>query len=416
MMEFFIETKPFKEALKKVSLAANGKTPLTSCVKLISSEVQGKPRLTLTAYNAETMAIACALGLEELTESGEVAVPANLLGDIVDVVTAEKVTLKVVDNSLLVIAGKSETKIPVIKVSDLPAFPQTGKDCSRVELASKVISEALRLVAFAVPNKEGQRFRGMAFDFSDKTLSFVGTDGNRMAALSIPLEYSFGDSIQVVPAETLPVIKSLLGEGQVKVVFDDKSMTFFFGNTLLVIQKKTDLVFPNYKTITKEQTPDKAVSTVKVKASSFEEIFRLAGPVVSRAKDKYIDLAVGEAKIGIKASALDGAAEYNGEISVETTGQEIQVRFNYDYLEDHLKVFTELELYLLGEKRPLVLGGNYNSALTNASYYSCVLPIMIAAAATPDPKGDKKKTVKADKTAEKTPEASKDASSEASAA
>jgi DNA polymerase-3 subunit beta len=232
------------EALGKIEkiTSKNLTLPVLQCVLLT---VTGK-ELTLRATNLD-VGVEVTLPVKVTTE-GVVAVPAGILSQYINNIPKEKVvTLKVVDQNLVIVTNQSSTTIKALAHDEFPLIPEAvGEEFT---LPSLIIQEGLKSVWYSASTSSIKPELSSVYIYSgDKTIVFVATDSFRLAEKHFPIKEHKELPPFLLPLKNIPdVLKFLDGyTGEVTVSIAKNQITLVFPGHYLT-SRVVEGTFPDYK-------------------------------------------------------------------------------------------------------------------------------------------------------------------------
>lgn len=358
------------------SIATNSPIP---ALKGIFLKAEGDS-LTLESTDTE-LRISSSISAQ-VTEAGNVLIPAALFGDLIRLVSDERVELNTVENGQVLQVNYTNS-IVNLNCFDPEDYPVAEEKELKPLLAINpdTFSESIRQVSFAA-SKDLARpiLTGTLFDIkSPEMMTLVATDSHRLTRKDVSingLESDLDQISAIIPSRVLnEVNRAVAGnplEEDVYVGFSDTSVFFKYGNTLIRSQL-IDGQFPHYD----EVIPKAITTTVAADAEDLNRSFNRAA-LIALADSKGRG---GVVKQSIKAGVMDITAqshdvgEVKESIPIEKTGEDLEIAFNARYLLDVLKALDSerITIEYSGSLSPALFKGEDKN-----SYLYLVLPIRIS--------------------------------------
>jgi len=292
----------------------------------------------------------------QVKQQGSVTLPAAKLHDIARSLPEAEVSFKLEDRNVMTIkCGRTRYKISGQPKDDFPGFPEI-KAASGVKLPGSVLSEMIERVTFAITTEDPRySLNGALLILKDKTLTFVATDGHRLAFVSKTMEIEAPkEEIKViVPRKALSEVQKMTAD------LNDKDEVIFghSGNHVFFIvgdHKLTSNIlegnFPRYENV----MPKSCDTSLTLPT---DELMRAVRRVSLLASDRFgraVQLALSSGKLELFSKTEMGEAEEALEIDYD--GPETKIGFNARYLIDFLNVVgspsvqLELNPHREGEK------------------------------------------------------------------
>jgi DNA polymerase-3 subunit beta len=349
--------------------------PLTSAIGLASRAVATRPdrpalagvllaadaeaqTLALTGFNLEVgihLTIATVV-----SEGGELVVPAKLFGDIVSRLPESDVTVTVRDTTVTVACGSSRYEIQGLPATEFEALPVVNSP-EILYLPVEKLLEGMRASLFAAATDETKQvLRGVRVTASAERLELAATDGHRLAVVEMVLvepgaEMLMGHLEATIPVRTLRELERMLvqlPEVAVAVQCDCAQVTFTSGDRRLT-SRLLDGAYPNYRQLLPAQFEREVTLDRKQLVAALERVAILADRKNNIVK-LTIDTLAQEVKLSVEAPDLANGSET---LTVQASGESMDIAFNVRYLLDGLKVMdsAEVQLRLNGAVQPAVL-------------------------------------------------------------
>lgn len=334
-----------QENLKNaVSLASHFTSPKAQLPILGSILLKtNKSKLLLSATNLET-SITTSIGAKTETE-GEIAVNGKTLNDVITNLSSGQIELIVDKEQVKITSGKFKSNILGSNSADFPNLPKSvGKNS--FSLKASEFNNSLSKVLFAVSFDETRPIlTGVLFVSKGNNLYLVATDGFRLSELKFKTEVKMPDVKLIIPKAVLNELIKINGTEEIEVSFDKENNQVIFGiGDTILSSRIIEGEFPDYEKI----IPSLSVATINVDRVELEKAIKLAS-VFARDSGKIVKFKILEDLLIITAeSSSSGNQETSLEIrSEEKIDKEINIMFNYSFIEDVLKVITDDEIKIV---------------------------------------------------------------------
>ena len=207
---------------------------------------------------------------------------------------------------------------------------------------------------------------GVYMEYSENKLVMVSTDGRRLAFIEIEIGKIKNFSSVIIPPKILSIISKRSGdEGLVSLSVTDKMIFIKFGSYSLS-SVLLEGQFPNYrKVIPENQEKHFFVNRLEL----MDALRRVTLLVEHKSYKIYIGLRSGKMVI---YSEVGEKGDANEEIPCRYDGEEIDIAFNYTYIEEPFKVISSNEV--------CVKFSDPSKAITifpvpESNYYHVVMPM-----------------------------------------
>lgn len=324
-----------EELLKGLTIAmravsSRAQLPVLSAIKI---EAQ-KGELVMSSTDLE-IGIRLRI-LAKVEKAGVVAVPAKTFGELLATLSPGKLSLELVENNLVIKAGKFVGKVATQEVADFPILPALSE--AMIEVGAAELARAVQGVGFASARETLRPvLTGVLMELS-QGLRLVATDGFRLAVASLGIKGStLGETKTIlVPARALQESSKIQREGVIKLGYlPESKQVIFASEQVMLVSQIIDGNFPDYNKI----LPKEFVWSIEV---SREELVAAVKTVQVFARDNsnMMRWRVGSGKLVVAASA-GGSGEGETEVVARTEGEEeLEVVFNAKYVLDYLTLLS----------------------------------------------------------------------------
>jgi DNA polymerase-3 subunit beta len=328
-MEFVIRQGALKDELGFVQGIVEKKTtiPVLSNI-LIESVGEGTIRIVGTDLDTTIRCEAAA----DIRTGGAMCIQARKLFDIVRLLPDADVHFRKEENEWVkVTCAKSNFRLAGVSKENFPEVPNFKS--APLKLSSKVFNQFIHLTGFAI-TQEQSRFTlsGAKFMVGDGAIKMVTTDGHRLAYIE-KRESLDGTMDALIPKKALTELVKIARENEGDISFGEDTNHIYFevGGRLLITRKLTG-TFPNYEMV----IPKNNDKTVTFDAEEMKAAIRRVSLMADeRTRSVKLTIKPNEIEIGAQSSE---EGEANESITADYTGEEVQIGFNSQYVQDFLNV------------------------------------------------------------------------------
>ncbi len=344
-MKFLCQQADLSSSLSLVSRAVSGKPslPILTNIKLVATA----GRVQLTGFDL-SLGIQTSFGAE-VSEAGEIALPAKLLNDIVSRLPSGEITIEQNDSQNgdgIVVTVKSQTGTYQVRGMDATEFPELPEpeDGEIQHLPITALIDGLRGALIACSQDETKPIlTGVNFKLEAEKLEFAATDGHRLGVVETFLEAEQGAESTLeltVPARALRELEKMLGGKQAieKISFSlGEGQAVFAWETAhgqqQLITRTIEGNYPDYRALIPSSFGKQVTIDRKQLVSALERIAVLADQHNNLVKftisneNQSLDLSVEAQDIGSGRESL----------TAQVSGDDIEIAFNVRYLLDGLK-------------------------------------------------------------------------------
>jgi len=274
--------------------------------------------------------------------SGEALTPIACIAGLVHELDKEFITIEREEGQfgLSISSGNDEFKIIGHDPGDFPSSPETTQ-CAGFEVESAVLTEAIRLVAFAASKDPSRRqLMGVAFVAEGAKAYFVASDGKRLAEYVVATaERADKRREGILPLAAVEAIAKLLplDNGQVSIKIDpDLQQAVVSHERGRVLCRLIEGQMPDYVSL----IPSEFATTVEGSARELLAAVRKAAVLTTR-DNAFVRLEYGDGAFSVHVSSKETGSGVVPVDNVTVSGDPIVVNFAVQYLSDGLRVMGD---------------------------------------------------------------------------
>jgi DNA polymerase III subunit beta len=324
--------------------------PVLSCV-LIDAEKTNF--ITLRATNLD-------LGIEisvpaKVEESGSVALPASTTAAFINSITepTAKVKIELQQGNIKISTSKTSSVIKTLPHDDFPSIPRVSSGNS-FSLNAADFVKGLKSVWYSSSVSSIKPELSSVYVYCENEfVVFVATDSFRLAEKRIKIKKTKDFGQILIPYKNIPEIMRVLEniEGEVAVELD-KNQISFAHEGIYLISRVVDGIFPDYKQIIPKQSVTEAtvlkqdlVGALKISNIFSDKFNQVNVKVLPEAKK--CEIRTKNNDVGENLTTIDAA----------TTGEDIDINFNYKYIIDCFQSVDSdsVTLTFNGLHRPMII-------------------------------------------------------------
>ncbi|MGH9914661.1 MAG: DNA polymerase III subunit beta [Pyrinomonadaceae bacterium] len=338
-MEFTIE----RAALQKELGFVQGVVERKNTIPILSNiliETLGERTIRITGTDLD---VTIRSDVEaDITTPGSICIQARKLFDITRLLPDAPVKFTREENYwVTMICERAKFRVPGVSVENFPELP--GFKSAPVSIPAGTIRKMIERTIFAVTMEETRyALSGAKFIIGKEGAVMVATDGHRLALIStkeIEEEVKNVGANVLIPKKTLGELNKLLAaqDGSVKFGSDESHVYFEVGNHLL-ISRLLNGKFPNYEMVI-PQNNDKVTT---INAAELNRIIKRVS-VMADEQTRVVKLGLRKAEIKVSAKTAE-EGEATETAPVDYSGEEVEIGFNTNYVQDFLSVVGEGEV------------------------------------------------------------------------
>lgn len=336
-MEFVIKQSVLKDELGFVQGIVEKKSTIPVLSNILIESV-GENTIRIVGTDLD-VTIRCEAEAD-IRQSGAMCIQARKLFDIVRLLEDADVHFTKDENEWVRLnCGKSHFRLAGVSKENFPEVPSFKS--APMKLPAEIFNHFIQHTAFAITNEQSRfTLSGAKFVLADGTAKMVTTDGHRLAFIERRLaENSQTETMDaLIPKKALMELVKIARDANGDVSFgEDPNHIYFEVDGRLLITRKLSGTFPNYEMVIPKDNDKTAIfDSEEMKAA----IRRVALMADERTRSVRLTIRSGEIEIGAQSSE---EGEANEKVSAEYSGEEVQVGFNSQYLQEFLNVVSSKE-------------------------------------------------------------------------
>lgn len=268
-------------------------------------------------------------------EPGEITVPARKMLDICrELPEKAEIELSCADQRLTIRSGRFRSTLSTLPAADFPAVDRSTAEMETV-LDAKAFKRLLDRTAFAMAQQDVRYFlNGMLIELGNGHVRTVATDGHRLAMshLAVPAADATVKQV-IVPRKGILELQRLLHEldGNVNITIGSNHLCAESADFTLTT-KLVDGRFPDYERVVPKNGS-------KVVMADKQELRQALNRTAILSNEKFRGIRVNLSSGQLQLSANNPEQEEAEEVvTVDYTGDDLEVGFNVGYIQDVLGV------------------------------------------------------------------------------
>lgn len=285
----------------------------------------------------------------DVVGDGEVAVPAQVFGQVVRALPGDEVDLGLDEKEMEINSGSYSTRLQLVDADQAPSLKFGDEYDGQLDAAE--FAKALSDVRYAAATADYQAiFRGVKLELHERRTRAVASDGFRLAYFN--LESSSGLDVELVlPARSVEELVRILDPGEVRLAVGEGQLMLATQRSRLNL-KLMDGSFPDYERVIPSSFPVSVTTEAKRLSDAVSRVALMA----DRTTNNRVDMFVKDGVMQITAEGAFGRSQEALTVSQEGAEPEIAVAFNAKYLVDALSPLSgRICISLSSETAPSVV-------------------------------------------------------------
>ena len=343
-MKFFVEKKVIFKTLSHLQSIVDKRNVLP-----ILSNILIEAKKNEIIMSSTDMDISIKENIDcEVIEEGATTINAQLIYDIIKKLHDDS-RIELISNNgkiLTLRSGVSKFSLACLPKEEFPLI-ESKIEGKKIITKSENIHNLIEKTKFAISNEETRYFlNGLYFSINNENgksmLTFVGTDGHRLAKYSI-LNSTKSDDVNgvIIPKKTINELYKLLSDNftEIEIEISSNKIVFNIGK-LIFISKLIDGSFPDYKRV----IPQNNKEVLYVNRSNLLSAVDRVSTVVNE-KSPVIKFKLIKDLINLSTISGDNSSATE-DIEAKFDGKDIEIGFNAKYIMDMLDNLKENEIQI----------------------------------------------------------------------
>lgn len=278
----------------------------------------------------------------EVKTPGSMCVGARKLFDIARMLPDSTVNFRKEENNwATVMCERSNFRVAGVERDSFPEVPSFRS--ASVKLSASIFKTFIDRTIFAITLEESRyTLSGAKFMLDKSGARMVTTDGHRLAYIERKDlgEQSLGESLDVlIPRKTLAELNKLTSsfEGEIGLAADENHIYFEVGPRLLISRTLAGQ-FPNYEMVMPKTNDKSAIFDSVLLGQAIRRVALMADD-----RSHAIRFHIAEGSLHISSQTAE-EGEARETVATDYTGEEVEIGFNAEYLQDFLNAMSEGEV------------------------------------------------------------------------
>ena len=333
--------------------------------------------LKITASDLETTLVTT-IDLENVTDEGQIAIPARILMDMLKEFPEQPLTFNV-DMETLKIDINSENgkyNLTGANAEDFPQLPEIKSEQeSHFQLPSAALHQGIGKTIFATADDELRPvMNGIYVELKSDNVTFVATDAHKLVRYRRTDITPEQESAFIFPKKPASLLRNILSkeDAEVDVRFDDKNVQFVLPKYRM-ISRLTEGNYPSYDSVIPSDNPFKLTID---RLEFYNTIKRVS--VFSNQASNLIKLSLKGNQLTVSAQDIDFSVSGRETLNCQYEGDDMEIGFKSSFLQEILANLNASEV-LVELSDPSRAGLLYPAEKTeeNEDVLMLLMPMMV---------------------------------------
>ncbi|MBN1598682.1 MAG: DNA polymerase III subunit beta [Bacteroidales bacterium] len=333
-MKFVVSSVELLNHLQAVSRVISSKNTLPILDNILF-HLEGK-KLELTASDLESTFIT-EMELENVSESGAIAIPARLLLDTLKEFSDQPLTFDVNLDTLGIVISSENGQFTIVgqSGSDFPQLPEIKEEeKSSFEIKSEVLLHGIANTIFATADDELRPvMNGIFFELSSDDITFVASDAHKLVRYKRTDITPGVDASFILPKKPASLLKNILVKSGINIAveFDSKNAHFVLPKYKLVC-RLVEGNYPSYNSVIPAENPYKLIID---RLKFYNALKRVS--VFSNQASNLIKLQLTGNQATVSAQDIDFSISAYERIPCQFEGDDLEIGFKSTFLVEILQ-------------------------------------------------------------------------------
>lgn len=359
-MNFKISKSKISEPLSLLASVAESRQSIPILSNIYIKAENDSISLIATDLEIElSFKVAC----ENIIEPGETTVSAKKIFDLTRSLNDEtSLEFSLKENQLIVTALKFNGEFAILPIEDFPVVEIDSFDLE-TQLNGKVLADLIEQTSFAMASQDVRYYlNGILVEIEGSNVNLVATDGHRLAWASETLDKELSESKLILPRKSALELQKLLNlfPGEINLSFSSNQI-LIFSDEFRFVSKLIEGNYPDYQKV----FPSGEEQILKVEKSLIQTALNRAS-VLSNEKYRGVKFVLSKDNLKICANnpSKESAEE---EISVDYSGDDLEIGFNIGYIQESLSVInnSEIDFVFFGSENSCIIKNKENDNLVH---------------------------------------------------
>lgn len=327
-MQIEVQQSVLKAGLAAVSRAVAAKSPMTALMMVFfdANAELGKLRIAGTDLKLSVeYTVDCAV-----QQGGTALLPEKLLRDLVSNLSDGVISLKTVNNTVVMKSGRQTMNIAAGEPADFPTLPSVSAE-QRVVFDRAVFAHAVGRIAGCAAAPESGRpvLEGVFFDRSGDLVTLTATDGMRLSSQSVPVQVEGDWTDVLIPATSLQEVARISAGSEFVAMQAAKAhVAFHLKNRdaeIVVSSRIIDGKYPDWRRVVAHAESAKNPAVFSVQRNQLMTAIRLAVPFAQNDHRRVsLNIRPEESVIVVSAKGGDVGTSESAVAAEFETGHDVQ--------------------------------------------------------------------------------------------
>lgn len=327
-MKFIVSSTDLLQGLLSVSrvIASKNALPILDNFLFV---LEGNS-LTVTASDSETT-LKTMISIDEVSEGGEIAVPAKLLTDTLKELPTQPIefTTEPEKNIINISWMSGSAQIPYLSTEDYPQMPQLNEPVT-LSFKGSVLTDAINNTIYATGDEELRPvMNGIFFDITQESTTMVASNAHKLVCYTRTDVKGNGTQGFILPKKPANILKNnlaKLADEVVEISFDKRNAYFKFDTSLMVC-RLVDGTYPAYRSV----IPKNNTNIVTITRSELLNASKRVAVCSNQATSQII-FKLSQNTLDISAQDIDFSMSAQERLNCEYDGVPMEIGFKSTFL------------------------------------------------------------------------------------
>lgn len=342
-MKFVVSSTELLSHLSVVSRVISSKNTLPILDNFLF-KLEGN-ELEITASDLEST-LTTRLTLENVADSGSVAIPYKILIDTLKEFSEQPLTFDIDPGSLSIVINSENGQFNIVgqPADDFPAKAEIKPESkTSVKLAADLMLSGITKTIFATAEDEMRPvMNGIFIDLNADGITFVASDSHKLVRYRRKDVQTDAESSFILPKKPAQLLKNILAKetGSISVDFDQKNARIIMAGYTLIC-RLVEGNYPNYSAVIPSDNPNRMMID---RVELYNALRRVS--IYSNAASNLIKLGLTGNQCLVSAQDLDFSVSAYERLKCEYEGEDMEIGFKSAFLVEILANLSSSDIVL----------------------------------------------------------------------
>ncbi|MEW6411185.1 MAG: DNA polymerase III subunit beta [Candidatus Zixiibacteriota bacterium] len=369
-MKFSLPKSKLAHYLQYILQVVPTKSTLPILTNVLIEALENKIKISATDLD-----ISIAVSIDcKVTKKGSASLPARILFDIIKELPESEIVFEATGQRVEIKIPNGNYKIASVPSDEFPKLPAVNTK-REIKIAAEDLISMVRKTTFACSDDETRpALNGVLWQTKGEQMQMVATDGHRLAKMAVENKKLKGlyDDV-IIPPKVLNLIPKFVSEEEkeIGIIFGENNIIFNL-NDIILTSRLIEGPYPNFEQVIPQNNDKKLIVSKEDLARAVRRV-----SILSNALTHQVKFALKPNSLTLSTTNADVGGEGKEELDCDYNGDEIEIGYNANYINDILgKLDSEEAVFELSTS--VAAGVIYSPDKAKDNFLCLVMPLRLA--------------------------------------